>query len=89
MNDNKQPEELEMTKEDWNDIANGREAECCVDCGVPYLTDKQKREGNVTTFHNGQCCVCGEEKQVTSARHYNYLNHNFKGITEAIEIPKS
>lgn len=47
---------------------------CCVDCGVNYLTEKQKsQEGNVSTFHKGVCTVCLKETSVTHIRHYNYL----------------
>lgn len=46
----------------------------CVDCGVKYLTDEQKKRVGVATFNEGKCCVCGNIKSVTSSRHYNYLN---------------
>lgn len=46
----------------------------CVDCGLKYLTDEQKKRGGVTTFHEGECFLCGQTKPVTSIRHYNYLN---------------
>ena len=46
----------------------------CVDCGVTYLTEKQKEQFRVTTFHQGTCFLCEKEKPVTSIRHYNYLN---------------
>ncbi len=46
----------------------------CFDCGVKYLTEKQKQQGgNAVTFHQGICCQCGMEKSVTSVRHYNNL----------------
>jgi len=46
----------------------------CIDCGVKYLTANQKIRAAVCTFHEGECCVCGKIKSVTSIRHYNYLN---------------
>ena len=45
----------------------------CIDCGVPYLTEKQKKEGGVCTFHVGECGVCRETTSITHMRHYNYL----------------
>ena len=45
----------------------------CVDCGVKFLTDKQKENGGVSTFHLGKCGLCGEEKSITHIRTYNYL----------------
>jgi len=45
----------------------------CVDCGVKYLTEEQKKNRYATTFHIGKCCECGKEKGVTNIRHYNYL----------------
>lgn len=47
----------------------------CVDCGVPYLTEKQKKEGgHVATFHMGTCGICENHKSITHIRAYNYLN---------------
>lgn len=45
----------------------------CFDCGVGYLTDKQKEEGGVSTFSKGECGVCKEITLVTHIRTYNYL----------------
>lgn len=46
----------------------------CIDCGVQFLDDKQKaRGGSVTTFHQGECCLCGKDKSITNIRHYNWL----------------
>ena len=46
----------------------------CFDCGVKYLTERQKKNGgNVVTFNIGECCKCKQQKSVTSIRHYNYL----------------
>ncbi len=47
----------------------------CIECGVQYLSDRQLRNGgNDTTFFMGECGLCGEEKSITSIRHYNYLS---------------
>lgn len=46
----------------------------CSDCGIPYLTEEQKKETSVSTFYTDRCCKCKEVKLVTSVRHYNYLN---------------
>lgn len=46
---------------------------CCVDCGVKYLTEKQKENSGVATSNIGICCICGKEKNVISIRHYNFL----------------
>lgn len=45
----------------------------CVDCGVKYLTEEQKKNSYATTFNIGKCCECAEETLVTNIRHYNYL----------------
>lgn len=56
---------------------------CCVDCGVKYLTQDQKKIGYPVTFHRAKCCVCGKTKDVTSIRHYNNLI-NKKPVDEAL-----
>lgn len=53
---------------------NKQNAVCCVDCGVKHLTEQQKKVSYPVTFHQGICCVCGNNKSVTSIRHYNNLN---------------
>jgi len=49
----------------------------CIDCGVPYLTEKQKDTentlGHCSTFHSGICGLCGEGRLITHIRAYNYL----------------
>lgn len=46
----------------------------CFDCGVGFLTEEQKQSNEMlSTWHNGICCVCNEDKQVTHKRIYNYL----------------
>lgn len=56
------------------ELANNRTSDyICIDCGVKYLSEQQKQSGgNVTTFHQNDCGICGENKGVTSIRHYNY-----------------
>lgn len=46
---------------------------CCFDCSVNYLTEEQKEEHRVNTFHIGVCTICSEEKAVTHIRNYNWL----------------
>lgn len=46
----------------------------CVECGQQFLTEKQRANPRICTFHQSTCCLCGEEKGVTNIRHYNYLN---------------
>lgn len=48
----------------------------CWDCGMPYLTEKQKQQGGAITAHINICDVCGENKTVTHVRHWNYLQPN-------------
>lgn len=46
----------------------------CVECGVQYLSENQKKEeGIATTFSDSECGVCKKEKPTTHIRHYNYL----------------
>jgi len=47
----------------------------CWDCGLPYLSEKQKDEssGTAVTAHNAECGLCGENKTVTHIRAWNYL----------------
>jgi len=45
----------------------------CLDCGRPYLTEKQLQEENVSTFHVGECGLCGKTRSITHIRNYNYL----------------
>lgn len=44
----------------------------CCDCGVKYLTDKQKEDSSCHTFSFGECIECKEVVLVTADRHYNY-----------------
>lgn len=47
----------------------------CFECGVGYLSKKDKKEdGHAVTFSNSNCDLCGEFKGTTSVRHYNYLH---------------
>lgn len=48
----------------------------CFECGVKYLTPKQKEQGGAVTAHLGHCVECKESKLVTHIRHYNYLKKN-------------
>jgi hypothetical protein len=61
-----------------NTVENRKSDYVCVECGVPYLTDKQKEEGGCTTFHKGICGICEEEKSITHIRTYNYLQKKDK-----------
>lgn len=45
----------------------------CVACGVNFLSEEQKKESSVTTFHKGECGLCEKNTLVTHMRHYNYL----------------
>lgn len=46
----------------------------CIDCGVQFLTDEQKKAGGYpTTFHQGECCLCEKDKSITNIRRYNWL----------------
>lgn len=47
----------------------------CIPCGVQYLSEKQKEEGGVSTFHEGKCGLCENKTHITHMRHYNYLNN--------------
>jgi len=62
---------MKYTKED---VENRKSDYVCIDCGIEFLTDKQKQKSGVSTFHKSECCLCGEEKSVTHIRVYNYLN---------------
>jgi hypothetical protein len=44
----------------------------CSDCGIKYLTEEQKKEEKVVTFHFGICDECSNKAAVTSVRNYNY-----------------
>ena len=57
---------MEKTKEEYGNYV-------CINCGIPFLTDKQKEESGVATFNRGYCCICRKFKSVTHIRHYNYL----------------
>lgn len=57
----------------------------CVDCGQQFLTEKQRANPRICTFHQSTCCLCGEEKGVTNIRHYNYLNAPY--VTPETNIP--
>ncbi len=46
---------------------------CCLDCGNGYLTEKQKSESRVTTFHFGICVICSQEKSICHIRNFNWL----------------
>lgn len=60
--------------EELKQKAEGRTSDyVCADCGVKYLTEKQKKQDRVSTFHLNICGLCGEEEGVTHIRTYNYL----------------
>ena len=43
----------------------------CIDCGLKHSKkSKEDLRGQVSTFHNGKCDVCGEDKSVTAGRDY-------------------
>ncbi len=64
---------MKYTKEQ---IDNRTSDYVCIDCGVPFLTEKQKSEGgHGTTFHKTVCGLCGKEGSVTHIRHYNRLKY--------------
>lgn len=46
----------------------------CFDCGSSFIEDKGKRFTKDVAAHIGECDLCGEEKPVTSKKHFNYLN---------------
>lgn len=43
----------------------------CSACGIEYLEENGNM--NISTFNIGICCLCGEQKDVTHIRAYNYL----------------
>lgn len=45
----------------------------CIDCGVKYLTEDQKKDDRITTVSDSDCGLCGEHKPTKHIRHYNYL----------------
>lgn len=45
----------------------------CISCGVKFLSEKQKKQGGVTTVHKGECGLCGEITSITHIRKYNWL----------------
>lgn len=47
----------------------------CFDCGIEFLSDKQKSIGGVVTAHVSKCGLCGQEKSVTHIRTFNWLNY--------------
>lgn len=46
----------------------------CVPCGIQFLSEKQKEEGGVSTFSNGECGLCNQVTMITHMRIYNYLH---------------
>lgn len=55
--------------------------EVCDDCGIEahrltclerYNAEPTKAKKTISTYHNGKCEVCGEEKAVTEARDFFY-----------------
>ena len=47
----------------------------CSDCGTKALQlpeNRGKKRFTVSTFHNGICGVCGQEKAVTEPRDFGY-----------------
>lgn len=46
----------------------------CFSCGVNFLSEKQKKEGGVSTFSTSECGLCGKTTHTTHIRIYNYLN---------------
>ena len=45
----------------------------CIECGDKYRSESQKKIGYITTFHTGECGICGEFKSITHMRLFNYL----------------
>lgn len=45
----------------------------CAECGLAFLSDVQKSENRISTYHIGECTICKEIKNVTHIRIYNYL----------------
>lgn len=48
----------------------------CWDCGLPFLSEEQKKEFNVVTANTGICGLCHQEKSVTNYRNWNWLKIN-------------
>jgi len=46
----------------------------CANCGIPFLTEKQKSEPRICTVFIDTCGLCGKKEAVTHIRNYNYLN---------------
>lgn len=58
-------------------IDNRKSDLVCVECGVQFITDRQRQVGgSVSTFRKAVCCLCGTNTHVTHYRHYNYLQIN-------------
>ena len=47
----------------------------CADCGNKYGSYP---EGHLSTWHNGTCGICGEDKPVTEPRDYRYIPKYFE-----------
>lgn len=52
---------IDMIQPDW----------VCHDCGVKY--GNKQYENHISTWHNGTCGVCNQEKPVTEPRDFGYL----------------
>lgn len=52
----------------------------CADCGIPFLTEKDKNNPSYcySTFHQSECCLCRETKGVTHIRNFNRLRNDTK-----------
>jgi hypothetical protein len=48
----------------------------CWDCGLPFLSEDQKKQFNVVTANTGICGLCQQEKTVTNFRNWNWLKIN-------------
>jgi len=56
------------------EINLGIMAYICIECGVKYLSEEQKKRSNIATFHDGECVECKSFKSVTDERLYNWRN---------------
>lgn len=57
----------------YQQVSNRTSDYVCWDCGLPFLTDEQKKREGVVTAHTAVCGLCGKEKGVTHIRHWNWL----------------
>lgn len=55
----------------------------CVNCGVSFLTEEQKKKARICTFFIDKCGLCDKKESVTHIRNYNYLNKKDEKINKA------